>query len=99
MIKVNMVKNDNRQDYGDLSVALSNAYSTKKAVLVTLNDDLVCVFIPNNDDYTICIDNEGDIKAIKGEFVEFDDEELYNWDNCTFEVIHTEQIQIIVTRD
>ena len=96
---VNMVQNDKREEYGDLSRALTKAYVSRKAVLVTRYDEFVCIYIPYDTEYTLCIDDGGVISLDKGEFVEFDDEETYDWEDCVFEVIDTDNINITVIRD
>lgn len=97
-MRVEMIQENKRERYEVLSRALVVAYQEKKAVLVTQNGEFVGTFIPNHDEHTIYIEPNG-ICLVKGEFVSFDDPEEYNWEDCIFEVIDTDNIQITITRD
>jgi len=97
-MEVSMAQNDNREEYGDLSTALIKAYVDNKAVLVTRGGGFDCVFIPNQSDFITEISEDG-IDFVQGDFIDFDNPDTYNWENCSFEVIDTNNIQIIVTRD
>ena len=93
-----MVSENNREEYRDISRALTRAYTEHKAVLVTQDDEFVCAYIPNHDSYTIEITDDG-FDVVYGEFIDFENEDVYNWENCIFEVIDTDQINIVITRD
>jgi len=98
MIRVKLVEEDKRRRFEDITRALSVAYNENRAVLVTNNDEFVCAYIPDHQDYTIQINDEG-IEPIYGEFVNFKNERYFDWKDCVFEVIDIDRINITITRN
>ena len=95
MIRVKLVEEDKRRRFEDITRALSVAYNENRAVLVTNNDEFVCAYIPDHQDYTIQINDEG-IEPIYGEFVNFKNERYFDWylksDTGSIKVIHSDFI-------
>lgn len=97
-MKVEMKTKKFRKEFKTISEALCKAHTEKKAVLVTQYDEFMCAFIPDCERLTIEITERG-FQTIQLEFHMFDNKVLYNWEDCVFEIIDTENIIVNIMRD